>query len=94
MGEIYKVRIYALRFFIHIASDCETEDQITNSSMSFVSDLNVHALHRLLHNHQEKIGEYLSSSRDQKAVGRRPFDRLATLLAYLGPPEHKYPDIS
>lgn len=58
-----------------------------------MSDVNVHALHRLLHNHQEKIGEYLSSSRDQKAVGRRPFDKLATLLAYLGPPEHKFPEL-
>ena len=27
--------------------------------------------------------------RDHKAVGRRPFDRMATLLAYLGPPEHR-----
>lgn len=27
--------------------------------------------------------------RDHKAVGRRPFDKMATLLAYLGPPEHK-----
>ncbi|KAI9542218.1 Neurofibromin 1 [Dissostichus eleginoides] len=26
---------------------------------------------------------------DHKAVGRRPFDKMATLLAYLGPPEHK-----
>lgn len=43
----------------------------------------------LLWNHQEKIGDYLSSSRDHKAVGRRPFDKMATLLAYLGPPEHK-----
>ena len=32
----------------------------------------------------EKIGDYLSSSRDQKAVGRRPFDKMATLLAHLG----------
>ncbi|KAJ7420199.1 hypothetical protein BTVI_22499 [Pitangus sulphuratus] len=28
-------------------------------------------------------------TRDHKAVGRRPFDKMATLLAYLGPPEHK-----
>lgn len=34
-------------------------------------------------------GDYLSSSRDHKAVGRRPFDKMATLLAYVGPPEHK-----
>ncbi|CAH2003701.1 unnamed protein product [Acanthoscelides obtectus] len=76
------------RFFIQIASDCETVDQ-TSHSMSFISDANVLALHRLLWNHQEKIGDYLSSSRDHKAVGRRPFDKMATLLAYLGPPEHK-----
>jgi len=57
--------------------------------LSFVSDANVVALHRLLWTHQEKIGDYLSSSRDHKAVGRRPFDKMATLLAYLGPPEHK-----
>ena len=57
--------------------------------MAFISDANVLALHRLLWNHQEKIGDYLSSSRDHKAVGRRPFDKMATLLAYLGPPEHK-----
>ncbi|RZF46610.1 hypothetical protein LSTR_LSTR002942 [Laodelphax striatellus] len=76
------------RFFIQIASDCETEDQGSHS-MSFISDANVLALHRLLWNHQERIGDYLSSSRDHKAVGRRPFDKMATLLAYLGPPEHK-----
>ena len=32
---------------------------------------------------------FLAISRDHKAVGRRPFDKMATLLAYLGPPEHK-----
>ena len=74
------------RFFIQIASDCESVDQSQSHSMSFVSDANVVALHRLLWNHQERIGEYLSSSRDTKAVGRRPFDKMATLLAYLGPP--------
>jgi len=76
------------RFFITIASDCETVDQASHS-MSFISDANVLALHRLLWNHQEKIGDYLSSSRDHRSVGRRPFDKMATLLAYLGPPEHK-----
>jgi neurofibromin 1 len=50
----------------------------------FISDANVLTLHRLLWLHQEKIGDYLSSSRDQKAVGRRPFDKMATLLAHLG----------
>ncbi|XP_030756453.1 neurofibromin isoform X2 [Sitophilus oryzae] len=76
------------RFFITIASDCETVDQASHS-MSFISDANVLALHRLLWNHQEKIGDYLSSSRDHRSVGRRPFDKMATLLAYLGPPDHR-----
>lgn len=39
------------RFFIQVASDCETVDQ-TSHSMSFISDANVLALHRLLWNHQ------------------------------------------
>ena len=76
------------RFFIEIASDCETLDT-SNHSLSFISDANVVALHRLLWINQEKIGDYLSSSRDHKAVGRRPFDKMAMLLAYLGPPEHR-----
>lgn len=80
------------RFFIQIASDCESLDQGQSHSMSFISDANVLALHRLLWNHQERIGDYLSSSRDTKAVGRRPFDKMATLLAYLGPPEHRTVD--
>ncbi|XP_039612599.1 neurofibromin isoform X2 [Polypterus senegalus] len=78
----------ARRFFLDIASDCPATDTV-NHSLSFISDGNVLALHRLLWNNQEKIGQYLSSNRDHKAVGRRPFDKMATLLAYLGPPEHK-----
>nr|XP_033778429.1 neurofibromin isoform X3 [Geotrypetes seraphini] len=78
----------ARRFFFDIASDCPASDTV-NHSLSFISDGNVLALHRLLWNNQEKIGQYLSSNRDHKAVGRRPFDKMATLLAYLGPPEHK-----
>lgn len=100
-----------LRFFLDIASDSPPSDSV-NHSLSFISDGNVLALHRLLWNNQERIGQYLSSnrsdgdlhppslllqvsakllsvSRDHKAVGRRPFDKMATLLAYLGPPEHK-----
>ncbi|KAL2095360.1 hypothetical protein ACEWY4_010079 [Coilia grayii] len=78
----------ARKFFLNIASDCPASDSV-NHSLSFISDGNVLALHRLLWNNQEKIGQYLSSNRDHKAVGRRPFDKMATLLAYLGPPEHK-----
>ncbi|KAK2173204.1 hypothetical protein NP493_892g01057 [Ridgeia piscesae] len=82
---------FGRRFFHEIASDCETIDT-SNHSLSFISDANVLALHRLLWINQEKIGDYLSSSRDHKAVGRRPFDKMATLLAYLGPPEHRLLD--
>ncbi|XP_078599565.1 neurofibromin-like isoform X3 [Branchiostoma floridae x Branchiostoma japonicum] len=78
------------RFFMEIASDSQTLDN-SSHTVSFISDANVLALHRLLWNNQEKIGAYLASSRDQKAVGRRPFDKMATLLAYLGPPEHNRP---
>ncbi|KAJ8682950.1 hypothetical protein QAD02_018742 [Eretmocerus hayati] len=78
----------ARRFFIAIASDSVTSEP-TNNPMPYVSDTYVLALHRLLYNHQEKIGDYLSSSRDHKAMGRRPFDKMATLLAYIGTPEHK-----
>ncbi|XP_026322570.1 neurofibromin [Hyposmocoma kahamanoa] len=63
------------KFFIQIASDCESVDQ-TSHNLSFISDANVVALHRLLWNHQERIGDYLSCSRDHKAVGRRPFDKV------------------
>ena len=72
-----------------ITSDCASLEHQTGYNSSFISDANVLALHRLLWNHQEKMGDYLSSSRDHKAVGRRPFDKMATLLAYLGPPENK-----
>ncbi|KAG9492361.1 hypothetical protein GDO78_000715 [Eleutherodactylus coqui] len=78
----------ARRFFFDIANNCPPSDTV-NHSLSFITDGNVLALHRLLWNNQEKIGQYLSSNRDHKAVGRRPFDKMATLLAYLGPPEHK-----
>ncbi|GAA53823.1 neurofibromin 1 [Clonorchis sinensis] len=58
----------------------------------FISDDLIHAVHRLLWVNQGKIGDYLASSRDRKAVGRQPFDRMVTLLAHLGPPEHKSMD--
>jgi hypothetical protein len=50
------------RFFTEIASDCDIPDT-GNHSLSFINDANVLALHRLLWNNQEKIGDYLSSSR-------------------------------
>lgn len=77
----------SIRYFIQIASECESLEPL--QSCSYLSDANVTSLHRLLWNHQEKIGDYLSASRDKKNVGRLPFDKMAMLLAYLGPPEHK-----
>uniref|UniRef100_A0A287DFV8 Neurofibromin n=1 Tax=Ictidomys tridecemlineatus TaxID=43179 RepID=A0A287DFV8_ICTTR len=68
----------ARRFFLDIASDCPTSDAV-NHSLSFISDSNVKAIS----NNLKKC------ELDHKAVGRRPFDKMATLLAYLGPPEHK-----
>lgn len=56
---------------------------------AMISGINIAALHRLLWFHQDKMSDYLSSSRDNKAVGRRPFDKMVTLLAYLGPPEQR-----
>ncbi|CAF0862260.1 unnamed protein product [Didymodactylos carnosus] len=81
----------AMQFVMDISSepDQATDNLINNYTMSYISDANVLALHRLLWYHQEKIGDYLSSGRDHKAIGRRPFDKMATLLAYLGPPDHR-----
>lgn len=76
------------KFFEKISLTCEKIEH-NQYPKSFVSDANVLTLHRLLWNHQEKMRDYLTSSRDHKALGRTPVDRLATLLAYLGPPEHK-----
>lgn len=49
---------FIFRFFIQIASDCESH--LNNDQMqlpiSFVSDANIIAMHRLLYTHQEKIG--------------------------------------
>lgn len=56
------LHIYFYRFFTEIASDGDIPDT-GNHSLSFINDANVLALHRLLWNNQEKIGDYLSSSR-------------------------------
>ena len=60
---------------------------------AFVSDANISSLHRLLWTHHEKMADYLATrggiSSSVTSVGRLPFDKMATLLAYLGPPVHK-----
>lgn len=57
-----KLYVFFIRFFTEIASDGDIPDT-GNHSLSFINDANVLALHRLLWNNQEKIGDYLSSSR-------------------------------
>lgn len=74
------------QWVMNLIFSSEEDDQYAQNVM-FISDTNIHALHRLLWNHQEKIGDYLTNLRDQKAVGRRPFDKMVVLLAYLGPPD-------
>ncbi|XP_067932348.1 neurofibromin-like [Watersipora subatra] len=79
------------RFFREIATEVD-DSETTGQIQCYFSDSTSVALHRLLWIYEEKIGEFLASSRDQKAAGRRPFDKMATLLAYLGPPEHRPSD--
>ncbi|CAG0893417.1 unnamed protein product, partial [Cyprideis torosa] len=85
------------KFVIQISMDREVEDSVSSHTGSFLSgDPNVLALHRILWTHQEKIGDHLSKSTKESGdpkVQRRPFEKLSTLLAYLGPPEHKPLDI-
>ncbi|GAA6075638.1 neurofibromin isoform X1, partial [Tachysurus ichikawai] len=59
---IKEICLLLIRFFLDVASDCPASDSV-NHSLSFISDGNVLALHRLLWNNQEKIGQYLSSNR-------------------------------
>lgn len=80
-------------FFIQISKDVETNMQ-TDHSETYVTEPNHAALHRLLYTHQEGINNYLSNSRDHgRDVGRRPFDKLAILLAHLGEPQPKSADL-
>ena len=81
-------------FFRRVAQPPDLAQDDPASGAGFISEASVMPLHRLLWLNQEKIGDYLSSSRDHKAVGRRPFDKMCTLLAHLGPPEHRPVDSS
>lgn len=63
------------------------DDDYQPQDSMFISDKNMHSIHRLLWSHQEKIGEYLTNCRDLR--DKRPFDKMVTLLAYLGPPDCK-----
>ena len=71
------------RFFIQRVSGCESIDHAQSHSMFFISDANVLALHRLLWNHQERIGDYLSFSRDHKVMGRSLIGHLTLCLKFV-----------
>eukprot|EP00795_Rhopilema_esculentum_P015875 gene15875-7206_t len=70
------------------ANSLETTAQV-DIEYSMFNDYDIAALHKLLWAKQENIGQYLSVNRDYKSVGRGPFERLVTLLAHLGPPDHQ-----
>ncbi|VDP24625.1 unnamed protein product, partial [Soboliphyme baturini] len=58
---------------------------ISSPTVTFVHDATVSSLHRLLWRYQDEIGEYLTSVRSYELISRR----LITLLAQMGPAEHK-----
>ena len=75
------------RFFSNLANETQIVQYINNHK-SYVTEVSLISLHRLLSSYQEAIGAYLATNRDLKVIGRRPFQKLVTLLAYLGPPEN------
>ncbi|XP_015765754.1 PREDICTED: neurofibromin-like [Acropora digitifera] len=76
-------------FFSAISSNCPSKRDEDNTSYSFISDSSVLTLHKLLWDHQEKIGTYLATKSEFKTFGRRPFEKMSTLLAHLGPPDQQ-----
>ena len=51
------------RFFSLISSKCPSKRDEDSTSYSFISDSSVLSLHKLLWDHQEKIGTYLATKR-------------------------------
>ncbi|XP_020613799.1 neurofibromin-like [Orbicella faveolata] len=79
----------ARKFFSVISSKCPCKRDEDSTSYSFISDSSVLSLHKLLWDHQEKIGTYLATKSEFKTFGRRPFEKMSTLLAHLGPPDQQ-----
>ena len=50
-------------FFSTISSKCPSKRDEDSTSYSYISDSSVLSLHRLLWDHQEKIGTYLATKR-------------------------------
>ncbi|KRZ17579.1 Neurofibromin, partial [Trichinella zimbabwensis] len=70
------------RFFMNIAVEFRFDaDASSQYYMSYMNDTPTCALHRLLWQYQDKIGEFFTTMRSHDRVARR----LATLLAQLGP---------
>lgn len=79
----------AREFFNTISSKCPSKRDEDSTSYSFISDSSVLTLHKLLWDHQEKIGTFLATKSEFKTFGRRPFEKMSTLLAHLGPPDQQ-----
>ncbi|KAK3754965.1 hypothetical protein QZH41_017349 [Actinostola sp. cb2023] len=77
------------RFFEKVSAEIPSKPNDESTTYSFLSDNSVLTLHRLLWDNQEKIGTYLSSRREYKTFGRRPFEKMSTLLAQVGPPDQQ-----
>ncbi|KRX68358.1 Neurofibromin, partial [Trichinella sp. T9] len=70
------------RFFMNIAVEFRFDaDASSQYYMSYMNDTPTCALHRLLWQYQDRIGEFFTTMRSHDRVARR----LATLLAQLGP---------
>ncbi|KAJ7378700.1 Neurofibromin 1 [Desmophyllum pertusum] len=77
------------KIFNAISSKCPSKRDEDSTSYSFISDSSVLSLHKLLWDHQEKIGTYLATKSEFKTFGRRSFEKMSTLLAHLGPPDQQ-----
>jgi len=77
-------------FFADVSSKApESTSPQLDGEYSLFNESDISTIHKLFWVNQEKIGQYLSINRNYKSVGRGPFERIVTLLAHLGPPDHQ-----
>lgn len=76
--------MFIFRFFANITLNVDVADP-HGHAISFVSEAQVNALHRLLWSYQDEITNYFTATRMHGTLSRR----FATLLAQIGPPEHR-----
>jgi len=79
------------QFFVQISTSESASNETTSHKPVYVDDSNITALHRLLWNEQSNIGNFLAKNRSAKLVGKKPYEKMVSLLAYLGPPEYTRP---